>query len=227
MFEAFGASFGATLAGCLVLIGTTSAAVYFFMKRRKTDLEPQQNNNSEQMTFLQMQRLIYAEIRDICEIALVKENFSSDIPIDEDKKIPLLNVHMPGSSRKLLLSYSGTIVCGFELKDVKTFPEADRRLKIFLPQSKILHSYADMKSIKVYNKETGIFAKDITLEEQNRLIDADLENRKQKSIQEGLLLRANENARQLLWSRIENRGLTRNFDIQIATSSNVPALNAP
>lgn len=181
------------------------------------------------MTFLQMQRLIYTEIRDVCEIALVRKNFTSIIPIDEDKKIPLLNVHMPGSSRKLLLTYSGTIVFGFDLKDVKIFPEAERRLKISLPQSRILDSYADMKSIKIHHKETGIFAENVTLEEQSRLVDVDLEDHKQKSIQDGLLLRANENARQLLWSRIEHRGLNRNFDIQILTSGegNVPALNAP
>ena len=231
MFEAFGATFGAMLAGCLVLIGTTGAAVYFFLKRRKTDSEPQQNNSnsSEQMTFLQMQRLIYTELRDICEIALVRKNFTSVIPIDEDKKIPMLNVHMPGSSRKLLLTYSGTIVCGFDLKDVKIFPQDDRRLKISLPQSRIMDSYADMQSIKIHHKEAGIFAKDITLEEQNSWVNADLEDHKQKSIQAGLLLRANENARQLLLSRIEHKGLNRNFDIQIKTSGeeNIPALNAP
>ncbi|MBQ7454540.1 MAG: hypothetical protein IJS69_05785, partial [Selenomonadaceae bacterium] len=62
MFDMLGATFGATLAGCLVLVGTTGAAVYFFMRR--------QRNESEQ--FRQLQNIIYAEIRDVCEIALVR-----------------------------------------------------------------------------------------------------------------------------------------------------------
>ena len=162
-------------------------------------------------------------------MALVRKNFSAVIPFEEDRKIPLLNVHMPGTSRKLLINYSGTIVCGFELKDVKILPDASGRLQISLPRSKILDIYADMKSVKVYHKETGIFAEDIQLEEQTALVAASLEERGQQEIQEGLLDRADANARQLLHSRITNRGLNRNFDVEILTLSggNIRALNAP
>lgn len=215
MFDMLGATFGATLAGCLVLVGTTGAAVYFFMRR--------QRNESEQ--FRQLQNIIYAEIRDVCEIALVRENFTSSVEIDDDKKIPLLNVHMPGTSRKFFMPYSGTIVCGFDLSKANILREGNK-VKIFLPQSKILDAYTDVNSCKPQYQDTGIFAK-IKLEEVNEKISADLEDHKQKSIQAGLLLRANENARQLLWSRILNRGLNRNFDIQITTSGKAPALNAP
>ena len=46
---------------------------------------------------------------------------------------------------------------------------------------------------------------------------ADVENQVQIAIQEGLIERADENARQLLWSRISNRGLNNNFNIEIIT----------
>lgn len=225
MFEAF----GSTLAITLVLVGMTGATVYLFMQRKKTDLESKSADDSARMTFLQAQRLIYEEVRDVCEMALVRKNFTSTIPLEEDRKFPFLNVHMPGTSRKLLINYSGTIVCGFELKDVKILPEASGRLQISLPRSKILDIYADMKSVKVYHKETGIFAEEIKLEEQNALVAANLEEHGQQEIQEGLLDRADANARQLLHSRITNRGLNRNFDVEILTLSNenIWALNAP
>ena len=211
MFDMLGATFGATLAGCFALIATTGAAVYFFTRRRRDDSE----------RFRQLQNIIYAEMQDVCELALVRENFTSSVAIDDDKKIPLLNVHMPGTSRKFFMPYSGTIVCGFDLTQANISRESNfgNRIKIFLPQSKILDAYADVNSYKPQYQDTGIFAK-ITLEEITEKISADLEIRKQQSIQSGLLLRANENMRQLLWSRIERRGLNRNFDIQILKPSN-------
>lgn len=71
--------------------------------------------------------------------------------------------------------------------------------------------------------------KDITLEEQSSWVNADLEDYKQKLIQEGLFLRTNENACKLLMLRLMNRGLNRSFDIEIVTLNGrtVPALNAP
>lgn len=152
-------------------------------------------NESEK--FHQLQNIIHAEIRDICEIAPVKKILRPSFHSTKTKN------------------------CGFDLQDVKIFLQANRRLKISFPQSRILNSYADMHSVKIYHKETSIFAKDITLEEQSRLVAADLEERKQKSTRAGLLLRANENARRLLLSRIEHRVLNRNFGIQITTSGNV------
>jgi len=218
LFEALGATFGATLAGCLVLIGTTGAAIYFFLKRQK--------NRSEQMNFEQLQSVIYEDIRDVCELALVRENFKSVVSVDVDKKLPFFGVHIPGTSRKFLMDYSGTIVCGFDLTGVNISRDGNK-VKIFLPQSKILDIYADVNSFKIHMQDAGILAANIKLEEQNEWVAADVKEHGRHAIQKGLLNRANENARQLLLSRIEHRGLNRNFDIQIATSGNVPALNAP
>lgn len=238
MFEALGATFGATLAGCLALVGTTGAAVYFFLKRRHESERPAPRPRptrqpilwtpppEEIITFEEFQTIVREEAHDVCELALVRKNFESVIPVEQDKKIPLLNVHMPGTSRKMLINYSGTIVCGFDLSGLD-FSRNGNKVKVFLPPSRVLDLYADMKSVRIYHKETGVFVDDFKLEEQNTLIAAGLEERRKQEIQDGILLRADENARKLLLSRIEHRGLNRNFDIQIITSGNVPALNAP
>ena len=218
MFEALGATFGATLAGCLALVGTTGAAVYFFLRRRKTD--------SEQMNFEQLQSVIYEDIRDVCELALVRENFKSVVSVDVDKKLPFFGVHIPGTSRKFLMDYSGTIVCGFDLTGVNISRDGNK-VNIVLPQSRIMDIYADVNSFNIHMQDAGLLAANIKIEEQNEWVAADVDEHGRRAIQKGLLHRANENARQLLLSRIEHRGLDRNFDIQIITSGNVPALNAP
>ena len=204
MLEALGAMFGANLAGCLVLVGTTSAAIYFFLKR-----------NSKQSDFEQVQSIIYEEVKNVCELTLIRKNFNSHVSIDTNKKIPLINVSMPGTSRKFFMDYSGTIVCGFDLSEVKILRDGINKIKIILPPSKILDAYANVHSFRIHMQDAGIFAENIQIEEQNKKVAADVETQKQIAIQEGLLIKADENICQLLMSRILNRNLNKNFTVEI------------
>lgn len=204
MLEALGATFGATLAGCLVLVGTTSAAIYFFLKR-----------NSKQSDFKQVQSIIYEEVKNVCELTLIRKNFNSHVSIDTAKKIPLINVSMPGTSRKFFMDYSGTIVCGFDLSEVKILRDGINKIKIILPPSKILDAYANVHSFKIHMQDAGIFAENIQIEEQNKKVANDAEIQKQIAIREGLLIKANEDVCQLLMSRILNRNLNKNFTVEI------------
>lgn len=204
MLEALGATFGATLAGCLVLVGTTSAAIYFFLKR-----------NSKQSDFKQVQSIIYEEVKNVCELTLIRKNFNSHVSIDTAKKISLINVSMPGTSRKFFMDYSGTIVCGFDLSEVKILRDGINKIKIILPPSKILDAYANVHSFKIHMQDAGIFAENIQIEGQNKKVVNDVEIQKQIAIREGLLIKANEDVCQLLMSRILNRNLNKNFTVEI------------
>ena len=95
-FETLGATFGATLAGCLALIVTTGAAVYFFMKRKKVD---------DSDPIQQMQTILYEEIHRVRELVTIRKPFKREVPVNDDKKIPKTNVHMPFSDRKILITY--------------------------------------------------------------------------------------------------------------------------
>ena len=61
-------NFGSTLAVLLVVILLTGLAILYFMKHRKI--------KEEQMTFEQVQSIIYEEVRDVCELALVRKNLN-------------------------------------------------------------------------------------------------------------------------------------------------------
>ena len=207
MLNTLGATFGATLAICLVLIVVTGVAVWMFMRKKKVE-------ESKSMTFQQMQTIVCEEIKNVRELVTVRKNFTSVISFSEDKKIPLLNVHMPGSDRKFLMDYSGTIVCGCDLDKIR-FSQDGNHVKIILPHSQILDMYADVHSFKIHNKDAGILASDIQIEEQNDLISADLEAQQQHALQEGLLARADENVQQIVTSIISKRSLNQSFDVEI------------
>lgn len=212
MVEAMGASFGLTLAGCLILVGVTGAAVYFFMRGR---------HSGEPMSFEQMQMILAEEVKNVRELVTVRKNFKSRIIIDDDKKIPWLDVHIPGSSRKLCMEYSGTIVFGCDLNAIQLRRDANS-VQIIVPPSRILDAYADVNSLQILYQDTGLLAKKIELTEQNELIKDDLAKERQRALQAGLLTRADENVRQTLNSIIARRGLNRGFDIEIVQNALPP-----
>ena len=216
-------NFGSTLAILLVVVALTCAAIYFFVKHRKL--------KEQQMAFEQVQSIIYKEVRNVFELALVRENFTSTVSVDVDKKIPYFDVHMPGTSRKFLMDYSGTIVCGFDLSGVKVVRDTTfgNKVKVILPPSKILDIYADVNSFNIRLQDAGLLASNIKLEEQNAWVAADVDKHGRNSVQEGLLLRADDNARKILLPIIEPICLKNNFEFEILTlnADNVRQLNAP
>ena len=230
MFDMLGATFGATLAGCLMLIGASGAAVYFFMRRKHDAEQHQQEIERQKISFEQMQTIISEEIRNVHELVTVRKTFTSVVSFADDKKIPLLGVHMPGSDRKFLMDYSGTITFGCDLEAIRfERDEESGRVRIVVPPSQILDMYADVNSFKIHHHDEGILADNIELEHQKDLIAADLEAHKQRALQEGILNRANENVQQMLTAIIARRGISQSFDVEIvfANQSDIKSLNAP
>lgn len=210
MFEAFGASLGLTLGGCLFLVATSGAAVYFFMKRKKGD---------DSDSVRQIQTILYEEIHKVRELVTIRKPLHGDVSFNDDRKIFNKRVHMPFSDRKLIMTYSGMIVCGCDLDKIHAVREGNG-VKIIVPRSRILDCYADVKSFKVHHKDTGLLAKNFQIEEQNALIEADLEARQQEAVQSGILTQADEEVRQMLTNIIARRGLNQNFGVEIFFKEN-------
>ena len=218
-----GATFGATLAGCLALAGATGAAVYFFMKR-KLD-EQKQVEEQRTISFQQMQTIVTNEIKNVYELVTVRENFTADISFADDKKF--FGKRIPFSDRKFQMSYSGTITCGCDLEAIRFERDAlNNRVKIIVPLSRIIDLYADVSSFKVHHRSKDFFADEIQLEEQKEMVTADLEAHRQHALQSGILEQANENVRRKLTSIIVSRGLNRSFDFEIIFRGNSRVLNS-
>ena len=214
MFDMLGATFGATLAGCLSLAAATGAAVYFFMQRKHdAQLREQQQRT---ISFRQMQTIVTEELRNVHELITVRKNFTADISFSDDKKIPWLNVRMPASNRKFQMSYSGTITCGCDLEAIRFEQDfLTGRVKIIVPPSKILDRYADVNSFKIHHRSKEFFADEINLEQQQEMVAADLEAHVQHALREGILNQADGNVRERLASIIASRNLNRSFDFEI------------
>lgn len=81
--------------------------------------------------------IILSKLQDVRELALVRSNFQSTVCFEESKKI--FGRSVPGTRRKFILSYSGTVTCGCDLKKIRVANNFSygKNLKIVLPQSEI------------------------------------------------------------------------------------------
>ncbi|MBQ7263623.1 MAG: DUF4230 domain-containing protein [Synergistaceae bacterium] len=146
-------------------------------------------------------------IQDVSELATVRERFQSIVSFSEGWQIPLLKVDFPGTTRRFMMRYSGTIVCGCDLSAADVSERSGTgRVRIIVPRSHILDVYADVRSFEVYDQSAGIFTS-IRLEDQNREVMADLEEVRAHALRDGILAQADENVRRILTSVASAAGM--------------------
>ena len=150
---------------------------------------------------------ILSGIENVSELATIRERFQSIISFADGVKIPGLNINFPGTTRKFMLKYYGTIVCGCDLSKAKVSERFDvNRVRITLPHSEILDAYADVHSFEVYDQHSGIFTS-VKLEDQNREVNADLEKVKVHELEKGILAHSDDNVRKILTSVVASTGM--------------------
>ena len=142
--------------------------------------------------------VIMEGIENVSELSTVKSSFQSMIEYSSESG-KFLGISIPGTQKKFMLQYNGTIKCGCDLKKVKVvYDEDSNRAKITLPRSEVLDIYADFQSIRMHDN-SGIFTS-VKPTEQNAEILADLENVKKEKINDGMLALADKNVKELVSS---------------------------
>lgn len=185
-----------TAAIALVLVLAVSITVnVMLVMRKKVD-----KNRS-------VRTAIMSGIENVSELATVREKFQSIVSFSDGVKIPGLNMNFPGTNRKFMLKYYGTIVCGCDLSKAKVSERFDtNKVRITLPHSEVLDVYADVHSFEVFDQRAGIFTS-VKLEDQNREVNADLEKVKAHELEKGILAHSDENVRKILTSVVASTGM--------------------
>ena len=185
---------GAAIAVVLALVISIALNVYLFTRNKTPSIS---QNRSVRETIL-------SGIENVSELATIRESFQSIVTF---KKIPFINKNFPGTTKKFMLKYSGTVVCGCDLSKAKISERYDsNKVQIFLPRSEVLDAYADVHSFEVYDQSAGIFTS-VKLEDQNREVESDLEKVKIHSVQNGILAHSDENVRKILSSVVASTGM--------------------
>ena len=141
---------------------------------------------------------ILSGIQNVNELATVRERFQSVISFSDGIKIPWLDYNIPGTKKRFMLRYYGTIICGCDLSKAQISErDENNTVKISIPRSEILDVYADMNSFEIYDQSSGIF-NSIKLEDQNREVISDLATVKENAISKGILTQSDNNAIKIL-----------------------------
>ena len=148
--------------------------------------------------------VIMQGIQDISELATIRQNFQS-VVIYEDAR-SLFGFHLPGTHKKFILKYSGSIVFGTDLSKANITQFVSGKVRITLPYSRVLGVETDMKNIKVYDQRSGIF-NPLLFDEQNNAIAADILKIEEEARSGELLAQSNKNAKSILVSFCRGIGI--------------------
>ena len=188
---------GASIAVTLALVISITLNVILFSRGKTPSINRSRSIRST----------ILSGIENVSELASIRETFQSIVTFEDGKKIPFTGMNFPGTTRKFMMKYSGTVVCGCDLSKARVSePYASNRVRITLPRSEVLDVYADIHSFEVYDQSAGIFTS-VKLEDQNREVNSDLEKVKIHSIQNGILTRSDENVIKILTSVAASTGM--------------------
>ena len=106
-----------------------------------------------------------------------------------------------GRSRKFAIIFRGTVDCGFDMRRARiTVFEGKKRVEVNFAHCEIQRVWLNLESgdragIKVYDQQAGIFAPNLTLDEQNEVVAASLQKIRQKAYQDwDVILKAEDNA---------------------------------
>ena len=196
----------------IILALIISVAINVMQYNRKNDKKPEQSVRST----------ILSGIQNVCELATIRENFQSIVMFSSSKKIPFLDMNLPGTTKKFMLKYQGTIVCGCDLTKAKVSePYEGNKVRITVPECEVLDAYPDIHSYEVYDQRSGIFTS-VKLEDQNREVCADLERIKTNEVNAGILAQSNENVKKILTSVAASSGMLAEV---IFTGKDNPAIS--
>ena len=94
---------------------------------------------------------IGVQVKELKELATIQYKYK-EIASREDWNT-LFNIKLPFTKSSFIVSYTGILKLGIDLSETKVeVDEANKTIKVTLPESKILSNELDMKSLKVYDQ---------------------------------------------------------------------------
>jgi len=143
-------------------------------------------------------------IQSVNELATLRQKFQSIVMYEDSRS--LFGFYLPGTHKKFILKYSGNVVVGTDLSKANITQFISGKIKITLPHSKFLDVTADMKSIEIYDQQSGIF-NHLSFDEQNCAIAANLLEIEAEAYSGDILARSDVNAENILVSLCKGIGI--------------------
>lgn len=155
-----------------------------------------QSNHHTQIT----SDALHQEIEQIGELATVSYYYTNMGKFEDALKFFVHDV--PFTTKSFILSYDGTIKAGIDLSEIE-INISDTVITLSVPPAKILSHDVDMDSVIFYDEKNSIF-NGISAEDVTKFLGNQQELMEEKAINNGLLMKAEENTQQVLKTLLNN-----------------------
>ena len=142
--------------------------------------------------------LIETRLEEIAELASVNYLYKNMGQFENTSTF--YGISVPFTTKKFILSYSGEIKAGINLKDVE-IDLTETTITVEMPEAKILSHVIDEKSITVFDEHTSIF-NPIKIDDMTSFTAEQKEQMEKEVIEKGLLYQAKENAQKVIKSML-------------------------
>lgn len=145
--------------------------------------------------------IIYSQINDIGELATIEYLFTDAAEFRDSKQIKGWNI--PFTEKSFILKWDGVIKAGVKLDQVSIqINESDKKIIVALPPAEILSYSVNSDSVELLNEKDNIF-NNISVSDKVGFDAKTEEAMKKRAIENGLLEKALENAKDILQRLIQ------------------------
>lgn len=163
--------------------------------------------------------IINATIQGIGELATM-EYLYTDAGQYSDS-ISVGNFNIPFTEKNFTIKWDGVIKAGIDVTKITTeLKQEEKILVVYLPQAEILSHDPDKDSIEVLDEKDGLF-NPVRVDDQVKFDAACEKAMEERAIENGLLEKAQENAKELILQLLNaNPDINGNYTIEIKISHN-------
>ncbi|MBQ2615673.1 MAG: DUF4230 domain-containing protein [Synergistaceae bacterium] len=196
----------------ILVIAALSAVIYFLVTRKPA-------------TTVRVD-LIAKAIESCCEMTTLKVHFET-VADSSKENDSVMFIPLPGTWRRLLVIFEGTLSCGFDMKCVRAeVMEPQKRVAVILPHAKILRVEPHMEDgkVNVYDSSSGWFTKDPSPTELKELLSAALKAIRVKAAEEwDVISQAEDNAAVFFRDFLGSLG----YEVSVAFTDDESRLSIP
>lgn len=148
---------------------------------------------------------VFNRIENIQEMALVKYNYAGVIGFSDTMKI--MNLGIPFTEKYFLLKYNGYVKAGIDLKDAKVDVKGES-VTVTLPESKIMDTVIDEKSIKIFDESRNPL-NPTSIAEYNRAIIKEKNTMVKDALNQGILKNVSKQATLVISGILKDMGFKK------------------
>ena len=176
----------------------------------------------EKKRVIEIEKKITAEVirenlQDVGVLITEEYYFTEVISYSKVKKLWKIELGITESS--YLISYDGVVTAGIDFTAVDVQKDDEqKRILIILPKSEILSVDIDPESFQLYSEKEGL-GNPVSVTDYNQSLVEMEQNARQKALDQGILTRADGNARKLVGQLVAGLVNTEEYTIDFAAAS--------